>query len=260
MPLPEIIDVNASNVAEAGFFCAMSKRGMLGYKEKLEWLQSRFGEGLRIKMISKGGRGFIEYIPGEHAWRGIDAPGYMVIHCMWVVGRSRAHGCGRALLEMCIREARALKMHGVAAVSARATVGLVNTDFFVHNGFKVIDSTAAGMDLVALKFHRAPKPAFTDDGPKRARALGSGLTIISSPQCPYTYEGAKQLAATARDLKVPAKTLRLTTAEQVRNQACSPYGSFEVVYNGEVVSHLFHCMSPKRLGKVVADRDARRKS
>ena len=28
----------------------------------------------------------IEYIPAEHAWNPIDAPGYMYIDCLWVSG------------------------------------------------------------------------------------------------------------------------------------------------------------------------------
>lgn len=257
MPIPEIIDVNASNVAETGFFCAMSKPDTLGYKEKLAWLEARFREGLRMKIIRKGGRGFIEYIPGEHAWRGIAAPGYMVIHCMWVVGRSRAKGYGRMLLDLCVRDARAAKMHGVAVVTARGVIGMVNTDFFLHNGFKLIATSPQGMDLVALKFHRAPDPAFLGDWKQKGKALGAGITIISSPQCPYTYEGAKKVAQFARDLKLPVKTRRFTTAAQVRDQACSPYASFEIVHNGEVVSNLFHCMTAKQLEKLV---DGTRKS
>src|SRR5436309_11679438 len=98
MPDLEILDVNASNVDQIGFFCAMSKPGDPGYSEKLAWVKDRFNEGLRIKVIardarsSRARRGFIEYMPGKMAWRGIDAPGYMVIHCMWVVGRAKSKG------------------------------------------------------------------------------------------------------------------------------------------------------------------------
>jgi hypothetical protein len=32
---------------------------------------------------------FIEYIPGEQAWRAVHADGYLLIHCLWVVGKSK---------------------------------------------------------------------------------------------------------------------------------------------------------------------------
>src|SRR5215472_9874172 len=102
----QIVDVNESNVDQVGFFCAMSKPGIPGYEEKLAWVKERFHEGLRIKIIGPGGRGFIEYMPGKMAWRGIDAPGYMVIHCVCVVGRAKGKGSGKALLDACIGDAR----------------------------------------------------------------------------------------------------------------------------------------------------------
>ena len=76
-----IIDVTADNVEETGFFCLMSRRKSDGYRRKLSWLKARFDEGLRIKMLdlSQGGRGFIEYIPGEYAWRPVEASGFFFI-------------------------------------------------------------------------------------------------------------------------------------------------------------------------------------
>jgi hypothetical protein len=89
----QIINVTAENVAETGFFCYMSKRNSPGYQQKLNWLQARFREGMRIKILKLPDRGFIEYIPGEYAWRAVDASGYMFIHCIWVV-----EGCRRIWL------------------------------------------------------------------------------------------------------------------------------------------------------------------
>src|SRR3954469_10949361 len=171
MPQIDIVDVNASNVDEVGFFCAMSKPGSTGYEEKLAWARERFREGLRIKVIQRGGRGFIEYIPGRFAWRGIEAPNYMVIHCMWTEGRAAGKGHGKALLQACMRDARDAGLSGIAAVSAKGKVGLVDTDFFVHQGFHVVQASC-GMDLVALKFdHAAADPHFSIDLKKKARAL-----------------------------------------------------------------------------------------
>ena len=74
-----IIDVAADNVEKTGFFCYMSKRKAEGFQRKLKWLRERFAEGMRIKIFELPERGFIEYIPGEYAWRAVDAKGYMVI-------------------------------------------------------------------------------------------------------------------------------------------------------------------------------------
>jgi hypothetical protein len=192
------------------------------------------------------------------AWRGIDAPGYMVIHCMWVVGRAKSKGAGKALLDACVRDAHEARMHGIAVVAARDKAGFVDTDFFLHHGFHVVQSTPSGMDLVALKFTPASAdPHFAADLKKKAKALGDGLTVVSTPQCPFTYQGAQQIVTLAHHNKIPALSLRLNTLAQVRQQAPSPYASFDIVYNGEVISNLFHCMSAVRLRKLVHKADER---
>lgn len=247
----EIIDVNATNVDEVGFFCAMSKRDAAGYQEKLAWVKDRFSEGLRIKVIGAGGRGFIEYMPGKVAWRGIEAPGYMVIHCLWVVGKAKGKGSGKALLEACVRDARQAGMHGVAVVTACHQVGFVDTNFFLHNRFHVVQS-ADGVDLAVLKFDLAAKdPYFAPDLRKKAKALGHELAVVSSPQCPYTYEGAQKIVELAHQNKISARSLRVNTLAQLRHTSPSPYASFDIVYDGEVISHLFHCMTAQRLGHLM---------
>lgn len=114
----KLIDVNKNNVAETGFFCKMSQKKNEGYKRKLEWLNARFDEGLKIKMldIKKGLRGFIEYIPGNYAWRPVFADGYMFIHCLWVVGQSKGKGYAKLLVDECIKDAKKAGMNGVAMI------------------------------------------------------------------------------------------------------------------------------------------------
>lgn len=92
----EIVTVDSTNVAEQGFFCYKSKPKSGGYQKKLSWLKQRFAEGMRIKILYEEERsvGFIEYIPGEFAWRAVNAEGYVVIHCLWVVGRGKGKGYG----------------------------------------------------------------------------------------------------------------------------------------------------------------------
>ena len=151
----ELIDVNDNNVEQAGFFCCMSKPQSAGYRQKRDWLRARFAEGRKIKTVARGGRGFIEYIPGEFAWRAIQARDYMVVHCLWVVGRATGRGCGTALLEACIEEAKAKGMCGVAAVTAHRQLGLVETSFFLKRGFKVVGTAPPGLALVALKLQKS---------------------------------------------------------------------------------------------------------
>ena len=114
-----IIDVTTDTVDEAGFFCYMSRKKSVGWQRKRQWLEMRFSEGLRIKLLdlSQDGRGFIEYIPGEFAWRPVEAAGFVFIHCLWVVGKSKGKGYGSMLLDACLADARRQGADGVAMVT-----------------------------------------------------------------------------------------------------------------------------------------------
>ncbi|HLJ44824.1 MAG TPA: GNAT family N-acetyltransferase [Bryobacteraceae bacterium] len=245
-----IIDVNEHNVDETGFFCAMSKPKSDGFHDKLEWAKKRFREGLRIKMIAHGSRGFIEYMPGEFAWRAIQAPRYMVIHCMWVVGRTKGRGAGKALLDECIRDAREQKMAGVAAVTAPDRLGLVDTGFFLKQGFKVVDTAPPGLDLVVLKFKRAPDPKFDGGWNSKLQDLGPDLTVVYSAQCPYAHGGADQIVALANEMGLPARSLEMETVEQVHDVSPSAFAAFNIVRGGEVAVNLYHRMSGRRLARM----------
>ena len=117
----EIVTVNASNVTQNGFFCYRSKPKSEGYRRKLAWLEQRFAEGMQIKIVVENERpvGFIETIPGEFAWRAVNAAGFLVIHCLWVVGRAKKKGYGSRLLNACLEEARNDHRNGVAMVTSR---------------------------------------------------------------------------------------------------------------------------------------------
>lgn len=118
MPKPSyrIVDVNADNIDDVGMYCSRSKQKEEGYQRKLAWIKKRFKEGLeyRVLLVDEGKkdlayRGMIEFMPGEKCWRGINAPNYMVIHCIWVIGRHKNKGYGTKLLKECINSAKEKK-------------------------------------------------------------------------------------------------------------------------------------------------------
>ncbi len=85
MPDIIIINIDKNNISQYEPTCFLNPKNE-GYQKKLEWLKKRFSEGLKIKLLylekERKCIGFIEYIPGEYAWRAVDAKGYMFIHCM----------------------------------------------------------------------------------------------------------------------------------------------------------------------------------
>jgi N-acetylglutamate synthase-like GNAT family acetyltransferase len=245
---PEIIDVLPENVEQTGFFCHMSKRKTEGWKRKLLWLKARFAEGLKIKMLRLPERGFIEYVPGEYAWRAIRAKGYMVIHCLWVVGRSRGKGLASALLEECIQDAKRAGMKGVAMVASEGRY-MKWKKFLLKHGFETVDTAPPSIELMALKFGQAPSPSFAKGWEKKARRYSKGLVILRSDQCPYFEDATQALLETAEKKGIPSRVIGLSTAKEVRALAPSPYGVMSVVLDGRVIPFPSHYQAREALLK-----------
>jgi GNAT superfamily N-acetyltransferase len=241
-----IVTVSETNVAEHGFFCYKSKPKSEGYRRKLDWLQQRFAEGMTIHLLYEDGRsvGFIETIPGEFAWRAVHAPGYQVIHCLWVVGKGKGKGYGSRLLTGCIEEARQAGKHGVVMVSS-SRVWLAGKELFLKHGFEPVDTAPPAFDLLVKTFGDAPAPAFPSDWDQRADSYGPGLTVIHAWQCPYMPDAVEGVLQAAREVGIAARTITLETCQQVQRESPSAYGVFGIVYNGRLLS--YHYMLPKDL-------------
>ena len=236
----KIIEVTKDNVAELGFFCCMSKRKTEGYQRKFRWLQDRFDEGMRIKMLDlkHGGRGFIEYVPGEHAWRAVNAEGFMFIHCVWIVGQSRGKGYATMLLNECTKDAKESGMKGVAALTSERN-WLLDKKLFLKHCFESV-AEYPPFNLMVKKFDKATSsPSFSGDFDDRLKRCGRGLTVFRSDQCPYLDNAVKVTLGTAEKLGVKAKVVELKNAEDVRKLAPSPYGVFSIVYDGKLVDYRF---------------------
>lgn len=234
----EVVTVNPSTVTEHGFFCYRSKPKSEGYHRKLAWLQQRFAEGLQIKILIENDRpvGFIETIPGEFAWRAVNAAGYLFIHCLWVVGRAKEKGYGSRLLNECLAEARNSNQLGVAMVTSRGN-WLAGNKLLLKHGFESVDQAPPSFDLMVKKFNNAPSPAFPDNWAERLRQYGSGLTIFRSDQCPYLDDAVNTALATGQELGLATQVIELKSAQEVRDLAPSVYGVFSLVYDGKLLSY-----------------------
>ncbi len=232
----KIIDVTADNVSETGFFCYMSKRKTEGFRRKLEWVKKRFTEGMRIKMFQLPLRGFIEYIPGEYAWRAVNAKRYMFIHCLWVVGQSRGKGLVTLLLNECIKDAKKSGMHGVAMVTSERDY-LVKNKFLFKQGFESVDKAPPTFELMVKKFGNFPSPSFSGDWKKKMERYGKGITVFRSDQCPYIVNYVKAVKEKAKELGIKCQVVELNSSRDVRNLAPSAYGVYGIVLNGKILTY-----------------------
>lgn len=249
----KIIDANADNIREYGM-CGYKNIKQEGYKRKVEWLTQRFAEGMKYKVLyaeKKGAVGAIEYVPGEYAWRPVDAGGYLVIHCIFIIPRPyKEKGYGSLLLEACWQDAQKEHKHGVAVVTRKGT-WMAGKGLFVKNGFKVVDKAPPDFELLVKKIDRnALSPTFKGDWEKRLSRYGSGLVIVTSDQCPYTAKAIKEISDTAvenYDIK-PTIVAQKDSRDAQDNSPCA-FGTFCLLYRGKLIAD--HPISKTRFKNIM---------
>jgi hypothetical protein len=248
----EIITITPENL-DALRCCGVLNPEHEGRRAKLRWHRTQFKRGLRAKILScqqDPQFGYIEYIPGEYAWRGVNAGGYMFIHCLWTHYRKYQHkGFGERLVADCIRDARREEMKGVA-VAARQMSWLASSDLFRKMGFQTVDTAPPDYELLVKKFLKsAPPPSFKKDWEKKLQKYGRGLTIIRSDQCPHIAKFARDISEFAREeYGITPKTVVLRSYREAQN-APTPYAVFSIIYNGRLLAD--HQISKTRFRNIM---------
>lgn len=246
----QIIDLTPDTIADYGVCGYKDVEKHLELRRKIAWFKEYYPKGLRIKaLVSKSGgyQGMLEYIPGEYAHRPVDAAGYLFIHCIFVgfKGEFKGKGHASAMLDVVIAEAKAQGKVGVAVVTRKGSF-MAKKDIFVKKGFHVADIAKPDFELLALKFDETVKnPKF-----KVAPITGyeHGLTIIRSPQCPYSVKNVDAIMQTARDMGMEPKLLDFTDAESAQKSPCA-FGTFCIIQDGKILSH--HPISNGRFENIV---------
>ncbi len=239
--------VGPENLSDCGIGCITNPKHE-GYGPKVEWLQRRFAEGLRF-LLFRDERGkplaFLEYVPGEYAWRSVDAEGWLFVHCLWVYPKGQAvGGLGSRLIQACVEEARQAGARGVAAMVSEGP-WMAGKQVFLKNGFVQI----AESDRFQLVIHRLRKgraPRFRDIRTKRAKHRG--LHIVYSAQCPYLPKTVNDLAAMAAEHSLKVKVTVLKSAREAQD-APSCYGVFNLLWNGRLLSD--HYVSRGRFSNIL---------
>ncbi len=231
-----IVTVDADNVEEHGFFCLKNKKHP-GYVAKRSWLAQRFEEGLRIKLIltDEGKQaGFLEYTPGEHTWRVVHAPAYLVIHCLWVASNKfPQRGMASALLKACLDDARAHEKAGVAVVTSDGP-WMASKDIFVKNGFEQVDEAAPHFQLLVKRIGPGPLPTLPQNWAERLKPYQE-LHLLYTNQCPYIGKAVAELPPVAERHGVRLHLVALSDAAEARARMPSPYGVISLVYQGRLL-------------------------
>jgi hypothetical protein len=232
----EIIDTNADNIGGCDF-CGYKSGKNEGRRRKLDWLKKRYAEGLRFKVLRSrefGDIGIIEYTPDSHAWRPVEAEGYLVIHCLMVNSKHKGKGLGALLLEDCLRDAKKSKCRGVAVVTSSDSF-MAGSDLFIKAGFVSVESSPP-YELLVKKFKKAaPDPRFIVERERVLKRYKKGLTILTADQCPMVAKCVKDIAEASRAMGLKTKVVRVRSAKQSR-ELPTPFGVFSIVYDGKLIA------------------------
>jgi L-amino acid N-acyltransferase YncA len=232
----EIIDTNAENIAGCSL-CRYKDANNLGYRRKTNWLKKRYAECLRYKVLRSekfGDIGMIEYALGNHAWRPVEAEGYLVIHCLMVNYKHKGKGLGTLLLESCLRDAKKGKCRGVAVVTSSDSF-MAKRDLFIKAGFVSVD-TSPPYELLVKKLRKAaPDPRFIVERGRLLKRYRKGLTILAADQCPFVPKWVDDITEMSRTLGLKAKVVQVTSAEASR-ELPTAYGMFSIIYDGKLIA------------------------
>lgn len=247
-----IITTTPENIHAFGM-CGYKNTKNEGYQRKLDWTRARFKEGMRYKMLvskEKGAIGGIEYIPGEHAWRPVEAAGCFFIHCIYIMKKdAKGLGYGQKMIESCVDDARQSGMKGVA-VATRKGSWMAGKDVFVKSGFEVVDKAKPDFELLAFRFDNNDQPpSFVKGINEKVKNYQSGLYIFTSGQCPYTLKATSEITeAVKTEFNINPTIINLETDKQARDVPF-PFGSFGIVFNGKVVAD--HPVSQTRFRNIM---------
>jgi len=234
-----LVDLDSTN-CETFSCCGVKNPKHQGRALKSCWMKRHFGQGLRAKVLLTPDHrqgGYIEYLPGEYAWRGVDAAGYMFIHCIWTFyKRSQGKGVGGWMVQSCQEDARRTGMNGVAVV-ARDGPWLAGAGLFLKHGFEVVDTAPPDYQLLAWKLNpSAVNPAFKGGWDQKLKRYNRGLTIIHAEQCPHVAKFASEIAEAAeQEFGLKPRVVELTTSRDAQN-APTPYAVFAVIHNGRLLA------------------------
>jgi len=248
----KMIDITQKNLHESPI-CGLKNIEHEGRIRKIEWLKTYFKKGLKAKLLLTEKNiqlGYIEYLPGQYAWRGIEADGYMFIHCLWTYWKEyKNKGYGRLLIQTCINDAKKEKYIGVAVV-AREKPWLANNKIFLKKGFKIVDTAPPDYELLVKKFDKsAQNPKFKNNWDKKLKKYDKGLTIIIANQCPHTIRFANKIVDMARKkYKLKPQIVHIKTFRQAQN-APTPYAAFTIIYNGQLLTD--HQISAARFRNIM---------
>jgi ribosomal protein S18 acetylase RimI-like enzyme len=244
-----IVSVTPENLKDHPQFICFINPKHPAYPFKVEWYQKRYQEGLRINLLypadENKAAAYIEFVPGEKAWRPVFAPKYLFIHCIWVSPDKNKHkGYGSTLIQHCINQAKTMGKKGVAVITSNDSF-MAEKQLFEKNGFSIVEASK-DHELLAYPLADSGIPKMINY--KAQLANYQGLHIVYSAQCPWVARFVDEVMNSDVYQHLPINYTELKTPEEAQ-LAPSFYGTFSLIYNGKLL--VAHYISITRFNNIL---------
>ncbi len=243
-----LVDITPSNVESETLFCIKNLKSP-GFKRKKTWFTERYKEGLRMHIIkdTEGKMaGFIEYVPGEFAWRPIDAKGYMFVQCLMVYpNKYKNLGFGSALVNKVEAVAKEAGYSGLCSICSKGA-WMADAELFQKLGFTNIEQKDR-FDLLCKTWDtKDPVPKFRNW--ENERQNYTGWHLVYADQCPWHEKAVEAMWNTAQDFGIELKLTCLDSAEAAQ-RAPSGFGVFSLMHDGKLLED--HYLSATRFRNIL---------
>lgn len=233
------ITLDPDNIDKEHICCGFSdKKCQEGYALKKEWLKKEFANGYVFRRLDARAKVFIEYVPAEMAWVPVDAPGYLMLNCLWVSGQYKGKGYGKALLQSAIDDAKSQGKKGLVTVAGTKKFHFMSdAKWLLKQGFEVVEKLPGGFALLALKFDVAsPSPSFKECVRSGECEEKNGIVVYYTHRCPFTdYYVNASLGLLAQERDIPLTVIKIETREQAQSSP-TPATIFSLFYKGKFVT------------------------
>lgn len=227
----DFINLTIENLQQEHLCCIIrTKKPHNGINTKRQWLSERLNEGHIFRKLNEKATVFIEYAPLETAWVPIDGNNYLYIYCLWVLGDHKGKGYGKKLLQYCIEDAKSKGKSGICMLGAKKQKAwLSDQSFAKKNGFKVVDTTENGYELLALSFD-GTIPHFPEKV-RKASIESEKLTIYYSMQCPFIYQTIETIQQYCEKENIAFSLLQVDNQQKAKDLPCV-FNNWAVFYKG----------------------------
>lgn len=228
----EFINITEDNLANEHLSCIIrTRKAHPGVEAKRKWLAERLKEGHVFRKLNERQTAYIEYAPLETAWTPIIGDNYIYLYCLWVSGKPKGHGYGRELMEYCIADAKKKGRSGVCMLGAKTQKSWLSDQAFAKKfGFKTVDTTDNGYELLALSFD-GTVPKFTPNA-KRQEIENKKLTVYYDMQCPYVYQYIEAIRQHCEENDLPVSLIEVDTLQKAKELPCV-FNNWAVFYKGK---------------------------